>query len=47
MFGDAKEDYNAAKENDIPFIFRKHNSNMIFQQQYQGVSIKDFYEAPR
>ena len=47
MYGDAKQDFIAAQENDIPFILRQHDSNQEFKKQYKGISIKDFYEAPR
>jgi HAD superfamily hydrolase (TIGR01549 family) len=47
MYGDAKQDFIAAKENDIPFIFREHHSNQEFKKQYKGISIRDFHEAPR
>ena len=47
MYGDAKQDFIAAKENGIPFILRQHDSNQEFKKQYKGISIKDFHEAPR
>ncbi len=42
MFGDAKADIDAAKENNIKFIFRKHKLNQNLNLDPQTVVINDF-----
>jgi phosphoglycolate phosphatase-like HAD superfamily hydrolase len=43
MIGDALADMNAAKENKIKFIFRKHKENQSLKIHRDTHIIKDFY----
>jgi len=42
MIGDAKADLDAAEENGIPFLLRKHASNQAVFCDYTGDSVEDF-----
>lgn len=42
MIGDASADLDAALNNDIPFILRKHSSNRDLFLSFQGPVIEDF-----
>jgi phosphoglycolate phosphatase-like HAD superfamily hydrolase len=44
MIGDASADYEAAKANSVPFLLRRHTSNLQVFTGYEGPSIKDFTE---
>jgi phosphoglycolate phosphatase-like HAD superfamily hydrolase len=44
MIGDASADKEAADENNVPFLLRRHNSNSIMFTTYQGLSINDLTE---
>ena len=42
MIGDASADLNAADLNQVPFILRKHSSNIRLAEGYSGVMINNF-----
>ncbi len=42
MIGDAMADFEAASNNKISFLFRKHESNSSFEENYKGLSIRNF-----
>lgn len=42
MIGDARADMEAAVENGIPFLLRRHASNMEVFRNYTGDSVEDF-----
>ena len=42
MIGDAKADLDAAEENGIPFLLRRHTSNQAVFCKYAGDSVEDF-----
>lgn len=42
MIGDAKADLDAAEENGIPFLLRRHASNQAVFCNYTGDSVEDF-----
>ena len=44
MIGDAREDYNAAQVNNVPFLLRRHASNAKLFVEYSGNSVNDFTE---
>lgn len=44
MIGDASADMEAALINNVPFLYRKHQSNTAFTNVYVGCSINDFRE---
>lgn len=44
MIGDATADYNAALENGIAFVLRKHKSNKEFFLSYEGLAIENITE---
>ena len=42
FIGDAKSDYNAARENKLTFLLRRHNDNKEIFSDYNGLAIEDF-----
>jgi phosphoglycolate phosphatase-like HAD superfamily hydrolase len=42
MIGDAVADMDAAVENDVPFLLRRHSANQHLFDQYIGASVEDF-----
>lgn len=42
MIGDARADYEAARENEILFLFRRHATNKLIFAKEQVESVKDF-----
>ena len=44
MIGDAVADLEAAQTNNVPFLLRKHTSNLDLIANYEGPSIYDFTE---
>lgn len=44
MIGDASADKEAADENNVAFLLRRHNSNFTVFSDYQGLSINDLTE---
>ena len=42
MIGDAREDQNAAQENNVQFLLRRHATNAQLFVDYTGKSVKDF-----
>ena len=42
FFGDSIADLSASKENNVPFIIRKHKHNSHLSKNYKGQSIIDF-----
>ena len=42
FIGDAKGDYNAARENKLTFLLRRHNDNKEIFSDYNGLAIEDF-----
>ena len=44
MIGDAVADLEAAQTNNVPFLLRKHTSNLDLFANYEGPSIYDFTE---
>lgn len=40
--GDARTDWEAAEANQVPFLLRRHHTNIEFARQYNGQSIADF-----
>jgi len=42
MIGDSKEDYHAAKENDVSFLLRRHSTNSRVFLDYDGPFVNDF-----
>ena len=41
FIGDAKSDYNAARENKLTFLLRRHNDNKEIFSDYNGLAIED------
>jgi HAD superfamily hydrolase (TIGR01549 family) len=44
MVGDAKADFEAAEANQVPFLLRRHQTNVNVFAGYTGPSVKDFTE---
>lgn len=44
MIGDATADFDAALMNKVPFLLRKHQTNISVMADYKGISINDFTE---
>ena len=44
MIGDARADLNAAIANQVPFLLRRHKSNVEILNSYSGPSIGDFVQ---
>lgn len=42
MIGDAQADMEAAQDNQVPFLLRRHETNASVFQHYSGVSVTDF-----
>jgi phosphoglycolate phosphatase-like HAD superfamily hydrolase len=42
MIGDSEEDYNAARDNEIAFILRRHSLNEAIMPKYNGAIIENF-----
>jgi phosphoglycolate phosphatase-like HAD superfamily hydrolase len=42
MIGDAKADWDAAQVNKVPFLLRRHATNVSVFQNYTGDSVEDF-----
>ena len=44
MVGDARSDLDAARENRVPFLLRRHPENAEIFADYRGAAIRDFLE---